>query len=75
MRNRREILALLETLPSARIAGHHEVLDFADDHRLYGRGIGWIDAHLLASALLSNARLVTLDRRLSSVAARVGIPA
>jgi hypothetical protein len=74
MRNRREILALLETLPSARVAGHHEVLAFVEDHRLSGRGIGWIEAHLLASALLSHARLITLDRRLSSLAARVGIP-
>lgn len=73
MRNRREILALLRTLPTARVAGHHEVLTFVEDHRLFGRGIGWIDVHLLASALLSHARLITLDRRLSSLAARVGV--
>ena len=74
MRNRREILALLRTLPGARVAGHHEVLAFVEAHRLFGRGIGWIDAHLLASALLSQARLITLDRRLSNLAARVGVP-
>ena len=69
MRNRRRILSLLGTLPSARVAGHDEVLALVDGHRLFGRGIGWIDAHLLASALLSHARLMTLDRRLSSLAA------
>ena len=74
MRNRGEILALLKTLPSARLAGHHEVMAFVEEHRLFGRGVGWIDAHLLASALLSSSRLITLDRRLSSLAARVGLP-
>jgi predicted nucleic acid-binding protein len=73
IRNRLEILSLLKTLPVAHAAGHDEVLAFLEDHRLFGRGIGWIDAHLLASALLSHARLITLDRRLSSLAARVGV--
>lgn len=73
MRNRREILTLLGTLPGAHVAEHDEVVAFVEEHRLFGRGIGWIDAHLLASALLSHARLITLDRRLSSLAARVGI--
>jgi predicted nucleic acid-binding protein len=74
IRNRREILTLLRTLPEAHVAGHDEVLSFVEDHRLAGRGIGWIDAHLLASALLSSARLITLDRRLSTLAARLGVP-
>jgi hypothetical protein len=75
LRNRREILALLETLPSARVAGHDEVLAFVEGHRLFGRGIGWIDAHLLASALLSRARLITIDRPLARLAAAVGASA
>ena len=74
IRNRGEILGLLANLPSARVADHEEVLAFVDDHRLFGRGIGWIDLHLLASALLSNARLLTLDRRLTSLAKVVGVP-
>jgi len=73
IRNRREILGLLATLPSASVADHDDVLAFVDAHRLSGRGIGWIDAHLLASALLSRARLITLDSRLSRVAAAAGV--
>ena len=75
MRDRQRILGLLGTLPGARVAGHDEVLAFVERHRLFGRGIGWIDAHLLASARLSHAGLITLDRRLSSVAGVMGIPA
>jgi len=74
IRNRREILTLLRTLPGAHVAGHDEVAAFVEDHRLFGRGIGWIDAHLLASALLSHSRFITLDRRLSGLATRVGVP-
>ncbi len=69
MGNRVEILTLLKTLPEAQVAEHEEVLGFVDRERLYGRGIGWIDAHLLASARLSGAPLWTLDRQLLKVAA------
>ena len=73
MRNRDEILGLLAKLPEAKVARHDEVLALVGRHRLCGRGIGWVDAHLLASSLLSHAPLLTLDRRLSEVAATVGI--
>lgn len=46
------------------MAGHGEVLLFVERHRLMGRGIGWIDAHLLASACLARLPLWTRDRRL-----------
>ena len=72
IRNRREILRLLETLPEATIARHGDVMTFVDGHRLSGRGIGWIDAHLLASAILSHAGVLTLDQRLARVARAVG---
>jgi predicted nucleic acid-binding protein len=73
IRNRDEFLELLGTLPGAVVADHLDVLDFVDTHRLHGRGIGWVDAHLLASARLSHARLITLDVPLSRAAARVGL--
>jgi len=73
IRNRAEILRLLTTLPAATIARHDDVMAFVDGHRLSGRGIGWIDAHLLASALLSHAGLLTLDQRLARVARAVGV--
>lgn len=69
LRNRDQVLALLQALPEVNTAEHSEVIAFLDRGRLYGRGIGWIDAHLLASARLSDAPLWTLDRRLSRIAA------
>lgn len=50
------------------VGSHNEVLTFVDRHRLMGRGIGWIDAHLLASVSLVGVRLWTRDRPLSEVA-------
>ncbi len=68
VRNREEILGLLRALPEARVAEHHEVLTFVESRRLSNRGIGWVDAHLLASALLSGVPLWTLDRHLAGLA-------
>ncbi len=73
MRNRQQILELIGRLPGARVADHEEVLAFVERDRLFGRGIGWVDAHLLAAALLSHAMLFTLDRRLSRLARAVGV--
>jgi len=73
LRNRAKILSLLEALPQVRIAGQREVLRLVENERLYGCGIGWIDAHLLASALLSDAIIWTLDRSLSKIAIALGI--
>jgi predicted nucleic acid-binding protein len=68
MRRRFELLSHLQTLPHVLVASHDEVLTFIERHRLMGRGIGWIDAHLLASAALSNTLLWSRDQRLSEVA-------
>ncbi len=68
LRHRDEILTLLRALPEAQVAEHDEAMGFVERERLYGRGIGWIDVHLLASARLSGSPLWTLDRRLSTVA-------
>lgn len=67
---RSSVLGDLHKLPSAVMAGHGEVLSFIEQHRLFGTGIGWIDAHLLASARLSNCRLWTLDARLRETAVK-----
>jgi hypothetical protein len=74
LRKRTEILSLLARLPLAQIAGHDEVMALVT-RRLHGRGIGWLDAHLLASALLSDAALWTRDRPLGRMAARLHIHA
>ncbi len=73
LRNRDAILALLEALPQVPGAEHDEVLGFVDAHRLMGAGIGWIDAHLLASAALAGTVIWSLDRRLADAARKLGL--
>ena len=71
LRRRPQILADLDALPAAVVAQHHEVLQFVERHRLWGKGIGWIDCHLLASSILSGCKLWTLDEALERVAAQL----
>lgn len=73
LRSRSEIMTLLKTLPEAQVAEHEEVLGFVEDERLSGQGIGWIDAHLLASVRLSGVPLWTLDRQLLKVASTLKV--
>ena len=75
MRNRREILGLLGALPQARVAEHEELLHLVDRHRLFGRGLGWVDVHLLGSAFLSSCSLWTRDRALHETARTLRIAA
>jgi predicted nucleic acid-binding protein len=69
LRRRDEILGLLAALPAAPVVEHDEVLEFLDAHGLAGRGLGWIDMHLLASATLGQCAVWTLDKALGRVAA------
>lgn len=73
LKDRAAILSDLHALPPAKPASNAEVLQLIEDRRLWGRGLGWIDAHLLASALLSNCRFWTLDTRLARAAAELGL--
>jgi predicted nucleic acid-binding protein len=73
LRNRHQVLELLQGLPTATVASDAEVLLLIEGDRLMGRGIGYIDAHLLASARLSHCRLWTQDRRLAAVALEQGL--
>jgi len=73
MKNRGAVLGNLELLPAAVSATHEETARLIEDHQLWGRGIGWVDAHLLASALLSNCSLWTLDDRLDRTAGTAGV--
>ena len=68
MNNRDEILNLLNVLPTSAIAEHDEVMHFLKERQLYGRGLGWIDLHLLASASISKVKLWTTDRALRRAA-------
>ena len=71
IRNRSEILGLLGELPPAVVADHGEVLKLIGAKKLHGKGIGFVDAHLLASALLSTAELLTLDGALLKLSAKL----
>lgn len=68
IRNRVEVLALLAALPQTAVAEHIEVLQFVHTHKLHGKGLGWIDVHLLASAQLMGCSLWTNDRALLAAA-------
>ncbi len=73
LKKRAEVLELLAALPAAVVATDGETLHFIERRRLMGKGIGYIDAHLLASvALTEDARLWSLDKRLASLAERSG---
>jgi predicted nucleic acid-binding protein len=71
--NRQTILELLGTLPRVGVLDHDEVMGFVEMQRLWGSGIGWVDAHLLASALLGGAKLWTRDRALLVAATRLEV--
>lgn len=73
LRRRGEVLEHLRALPIAATAEDDELLEFVAAERLWGRGLGWIDVHLLASARLSSVELWTLDRRLAEAAKDLGV--
>jgi predicted nucleic acid-binding protein len=64
---------LIARLPAAPVVPHDDVLALVRRRKLARRGIGWIDAHLLASALTSGAAVWTADTDLSSAAASLGV--
>ena len=70
LQDRGEVLNLLQHLPQAPLASHGEALFFIEKNALMGRGIGYIDAHLLAATALADESLLwTRDKRLAGVAA------
>ena len=73
LRNRSEILVNLQELPWATLAEHEEVMQFIENYSLMGKGLGYIDMHLLASARLTGVPLWTLDKRLNEMAIKLGV--
>ena len=73
LRHRSAVLNLLQGLPAAMVASDAEVLLLIERDRLMGRGIGYVDAHLLASAKLSRCVLWSQDRRLAALAQVQGL--
>ena len=74
-RKRQEILVDLQRLPPAAVVPDREILELAEARRLHGRGIGWVDTHLLGSALVSGVPIWSFDRRLAEVASELGLAA
>ena len=76
MRERERVLGALQDLPRAALATHGEMIRFTIRHELAGIGIGYVDAHLLASVRLTpDAALWTRDKRLRAAAIRLGASA
>lgn len=73
LKKRGEIILLLHALPTVNTISNDEALYFIEEKRLTGLGIGIVDVHLLASAIITNTPLWTADRRLKEVARRLDI--
>lgn len=72
LRKRDDILRLLNDLPRAPVASQKEVLHFIECNKLMGLGIGFIDAHLLASTALADVAFIwTRDKRLQKTARKL----
>ena len=70
---RGKLLADYREMDQARIVPHHEVVAFVRDRTLHGRGMDWIDVHLLASAIVARLQLWTADAHLSALAKELGV--
>jgi predicted nucleic acid-binding protein len=70
---RRKLLAAYERMHQAAMVPHRDVVTFVRDRDLHGRGVGWIDMHLLASAVVGRLQLWTADPRFSAVASQLGV--
>jgi len=68
LKDRAVILSFLQLLPMSIEAGHDEVLSFIENNHIMGKGMGYVDAHLITSALLTGVPIWTLDKKLAQIA-------
>ena len=73
LKNRDEILTYLQSLPMTILAEDEEVLEFIENNQLTGKGLGYIDIHLIASAVLTDVPFWTLDKPLDKFTKKIGI--
>ena len=73
IKNREEFIALLQTLPVAQVVNQEEFLYFVEQNKFMGKGVGFVDVHLLASACLSETPVWTLDKKLEVIAAELHV--
>jgi len=70
---RKHFFTMYERIYKAEMVPHDEVVAFVRRHDLSGRGVGWIDIHLLASAIAGKMKLWTADRLFAEAAAKLGV--
>jgi predicted nucleic acid-binding protein len=70
---RSKLLADYKLMNQATLVANLEVVEFVRHHKINGLGIGWIDAHLLASAIVAGSRLWTAHRPLAAIAQGIGV--
>jgi predicted nucleic acid-binding protein len=68
LKDRAVILSFLQLLPMSIEAEHEEVLSFIENNLLMGKGMGYVDAHLISSAVLTGVPIWTLDKKLAHAA-------
>jgi predicted nucleic acid-binding protein len=73
LKNRSEVLSLLQALPMAIRVEHEEVMQFIENNNLMGKGLGYIDMHLLAAAILTKVPLWTHDRKLKEISSKLNL--
>jgi len=73
LKNRDQLIKHWNRLPRVTCASHDEVMQLIENAKLMGRGIGYVDAHLLAAAKLHSAQLFTLDKRLAALSEKLGV--
>lgn len=73
IKNRTEVLMLLKKLPGVQQLDHQEVFSFIDRHHLMGKGLSFVDTHLLASAYISGLSIWTEDKSMQFAARHLGL--
>jgi len=73
LKNRHEILSYLQSLPMTILAEDEEVLRFIENNQLMRKGLGYIDFHLIASAVLTDVPLWTFDKTLEKFTKKIGL--
>jgi predicted nucleic acid-binding protein len=70
---RAEVIDSLQSLPQLGVAREEEVLFFLEKHRAFGKGIGYVDAHLLTAAVIDNCKIWTTDKRMILIATQLDL--
>jgi len=73
IKNRHEIISLLNDLPSTDILDHYDIMEFIEYRKIMNKSIGYIDVHLLGSALVTETPLWTFDKSLKKIANQLSI--